>query len=189
MHAAPASTSAASSAASSQRRVDLGPGAIENLCAHQTDYAAMDGIDRNGRVQKHAEVTIVAGSSEAVFAVGVARKVEFRGVLDRQHVATRRALAGEPSRGGEHLAIADRAMIEEAAKGQLLVTVIRQRMDAGGRFLTHRIQQLRPNPAQTCIAKAPEIVLQHRIGPCSMFAATESQFTTQGNRFALVRTP
>jgi hypothetical protein len=80
-------------------------------------------------------------------------------------------------------------MIEKAAKGQLLVTVIRQRMDAGGRFLTHRIQQLRPNPAKTFIAKAPEILLQHRIGPCSMFVATESQFAPQGNRFALVRTP
>ncbi len=30
--------------------IDLGPGAIENLCADQTDYAAMDGIDRDGRV-------------------------------------------------------------------------------------------------------------------------------------------
>ena len=124
-----------------------------------------------------------------MFAVGVAGKVEFRGVLDRQHVATHRTLAGEPSSRGEHLAIADRAMIEEAAKGQLLVTVIRQRMDAGGRFLTHRIQQLRSNLAKTRIAKTPEIILQHRIGPCSMFAATESQFTAHGNRFALVRTP
>jgi hypothetical protein len=69
-----------------------------------------------------------------VFAAGVARKVEFRGVLDRQHVATHRSLAGEPSGGGEHLAIADRAMIQEAAKGQLLITVLRQRMEAGGRF-------------------------------------------------------
>jgi hypothetical protein len=80
-------------------------------------------------------------------------------------------------------------MIEEAAKGQLLVTVIRQRMGAGGRFPTHRIQQLRPNPAKTCIAKAPEIIQQHPIGSRSMFAATESQFTPQGNRFALARTP
>ncbi len=112
-----------------------------------------------------------------MFAVGVTGEVEFRGVLDRQHVPTRRALAGEPSSGGEHLAIADRAMIEEAAKGQLLVTVMRQRMDAGSRFLTHRIQQLRPNPAKTCIAKPTEIILQHRIGPCFIFAATESQFT------------
>ena len=30
--------------------VDLGPGAVENLSAHQTDYPAMDGIDRDGRV-------------------------------------------------------------------------------------------------------------------------------------------
>ena len=80
-------------------------------------------------------------------------------------------------------------MIEEAAKGQLLVTVIRQRMDAGGRLLTHRIKQLRADAAKTRIAKAPEIILQHRIGPCSTFAVTESQFQTQGNRFALMRTP
>jgi hypothetical protein len=75
--------------------LDLGPGAIENLCAHQTNDAATNRIDRNGRVQKQAEVTIVAGSSEAVFAVGVAGEAEFRGVLDRQHVAPCRALAGE----------------------------------------------------------------------------------------------
>lgn len=80
-------------------------------------------------------------------------------------------------------------MIEEAAKGQLLVAVLRKRMDAAGRFLTHRIEQFRANPAKTRIAKAPEIILQHRIGPCSMFAATESQFKPQGNRFAFVRTP
>lgn len=68
-------------------RVDLGRGAIENLCAHQTNDAATNRIDRNGRVQKQAELTIVAGSSEAVFAVGVTGEVEFRSVLDRQHVA------------------------------------------------------------------------------------------------------
>ena len=30
--------------------VDLFSGAVENLSAHQTDYPAMDGIDRDGRV-------------------------------------------------------------------------------------------------------------------------------------------
>jgi hypothetical protein len=38
----------------------------------------MHRIDRNGRVQKQAEVAVVAGSSEAMFAVGVAGEVEFR---------------------------------------------------------------------------------------------------------------
>ena len=169
--------------------LDLGPGAIENLCAHQSNDTAMNRIDRNGRVQKQAEITIVSGSPEATFAVGVAGEVEFRGVLDRQHVPSGRALAGESSSGGEHFAIADRAMIEKAAKGQFLVTVIRQHMDAGGRLLTHRIEQFRANPAKTRIAKTPKIILQHRIGPYSMFDATESQFTPQGNRFALARTP
>ena len=65
-------------------------------------------------------------------------------------------------------------MIEEAAEGQLLVTVIRQRVDAGSRLLTHRIRQRRAGAAETRIAKPPEIILQHRIGPRSMFAVTES---------------
>ena len=55
-------------------------------------------------------------------------------------------------------------------------------MDAGSRLLTHRIQQRRADAAKTRIAKAPEIILQHRIGLCLMFAATESQFTPQGNQ-------
>src|ERR1700677_4009231 len=50
--------------------------------------------------------------------------------------------------------IADRAMIEEAAKSQFLIAVIRQRVDAGGRLLTHRIKQLRADAAKTRIAKA-----------------------------------
>jgi hypothetical protein len=38
-------------------------------------------------------------------------------------------------------------------------------MDAGGRLLTHRVEQFCANPAKTRIAKAPEIILQHRSGP------------------------
>ena len=124
-----------------------------------------------------------------MFAVGMTGEVEFRCVLDRQHMASDRAITRVASRGGEHLVIADRAVIEEAAKGQFLVAVIRQRMDAGGRLLTHCLQQCRADPAKTRIAEAPEIILQHRIGPCSMFAVRKSQFPTQGNRFGLVRTP
>jgi hypothetical protein len=36
--------------------IDLGRGAIENLCAHQTNDAPTHRIDRNGRVQKQAKV-------------------------------------------------------------------------------------------------------------------------------------
>src|SRR5208337_2601043 len=65
----------------------------------------------------------------------------------------------------EHLATADRAVIEKATKGQLLVAVIRQRMDAGGRVLTHRIQQIRTDAPKPRIAKAPKIILKHANRP------------------------
>src|SRR5271166_935175 len=74
-------------------------------------------------------------------------------------------MAGKPSSGGEHPAIADRAVIEKATKGQLLVAVIRQRMDAGGRVLTHRIQQIRTDAPEPRIAKAPKILLKHANRP------------------------
>src|SRR5208283_1998763 len=131
----------------------------------QADHAAMDRIDRNGRVQKQAEVAVIAGPPEAVFAGGMAGEVEFRRVLDRQHVTPGRSMAGKPSSGGEHLAIADRTVIEKATKGQLLVAVIRQPTDAGGRVLTHRIQQIRTDAPKPRIAKAPKIILKHANRP------------------------
>ena len=94
-----------------------------------------------------------------MLAVGVAGEVELRRVLDRQHMASGRALAGELSRGDEHLAIADRTVIEEAAKGQFLIAVIRQRVDAGGRLLTHCLEQFCADAAKARIAKAPEVIL------------------------------
>jgi len=51
-------------------------------------------------------------------------------------------------------------VIEEPANGQLLVAAVRQRVNASGWLLTHRIQQFRADTLKTCIPKAPKIFLQ-----------------------------
>jgi len=50
-------------------------------------------------------------------------------------------------------------VVEEPTEGKLLVAVVRQRVDARGRFLTHRIQKIRTDAPKTRIAKAPNILL------------------------------
>jgi hypothetical protein len=125
--------------------IDLVPGAVENPRAHKADHAASDGVDSDGRVQEQTKVAVIAGTSEAAFAGNVTREVELGGVLDRQYVPSSRPPAGKAPRGGQHLAMADRAVIKKATKTKRFVAVFRQGMHAGRRLLAHCFQQTRAN--------------------------------------------
>jgi hypothetical protein len=169
--------------------IDFVPGAVENPRAHEADHAASDGVDSDDRVQEQTKVAVIAGTSEAAFAGNVTREVELGGVLDRRHVPSSRAPASEAPRGGQHLAIADRAVIKKATKTKRFVAVFRQGMYAGRGPLAHRSQQTRANAALTRITEATKIFLNHanRVPPTP--AETKSQIESCRNRFALVRLP
>ena len=83
----------------------------------------MRGVDGDGRMQEQPKIAVIAGTPEAAFADCMARKVEFGRILDGQHVPPSRTLASIAPRGGQHLGVADRAVVEEAAERELLVAV------------------------------------------------------------------
>ena len=74
---------------------------------------------------------------------------------------TGRTLAGGTPGGSQHLATADRAVVEETADGKCLVAIFRLGVDAGRGLPAHCLQQTRANTAQTRIAKPAEIFLNH----------------------------
>ena len=119
----------------------------------------------------------------------MAGEVELRRVLDRQHVPPGRTLAGEPPGRGQHLVSADTGVVEETAKGQRLVAVLRQRMQAGRRLLTHRLQQTRANAPKTRITEPTKIFLHHEADLLPMIEATESQLRTERKSFRTYANP
>jgi hypothetical protein len=66
---------------------------------------------------------------------------------------------------GEHFRLADRLVVEEAPKGDGLVAVRCQRMQAHRRLAPHRFKQLRPQPAPARITK-PAKILRVRLRRC-----------------------
>jgi len=169
--------------------VHLGVRAVENLRTDQADHAAMDGIHRDGWMQEQPEITVVAGSPKAGLAGSMAGEVELRRVLDRQHVPPGRTLAGEPPGRGQHLVSADAGVVEETAKGQRLVAVFRQRMQAGRRLLTHGLQQTRANAAKTRITEPTKIFLNHEADLLPILRATGSQLRSKRKSFRTYANP
>ena len=98
-------------------------------------------------------------------------------------------LAGEPPGRGQHLVSADAAVVEETAKGQRLVTVLRQRMQASRRLLTHRLQQTRANAAKTRITEPTKIFLNHEADLSPTLTATESQLRSGRKSFRTYANP
>jgi 3-methyladenine DNA glycosylase Mpg len=115
----------------------------------------MDCIHSNGWVQKQTNVEVIAGPTKAALALGVTREVKFRRILNCKHVPPIRTKASDPCSCRKHFTVADRIMVKEATEGELLVTIIRQPMNARSRLPAHRIEQIRTDAPKTRIAKAP----------------------------------
>jgi hypothetical protein len=77
-------------------------------------------------------------------------------LLYRQDMAPGRTLAGELTGRGQHLTMADRAVVEEATECERLVAVFSQSTDVRRRLLRHRFQQTRTPATQSRITKATQ---------------------------------
>src|SRR5271157_2586367 len=164
-------------------------GAVEYLRADQPDHAAIGRVDGDGWMQKQTKIAVIAGTPEAALAGGVAGEVEFRRILNRQHVPPDCTLAGETPSGSQHLAMADRGMVKEAAKGKRLVAISRQGMNTGRGLFTHRLQQTCADTTQTRITKATKIFLNHTTRPPRRSGPRNHGSSRRQSRFALVRPP
>ena len=150
---------------------------------NQTDHAPMGGVDGDGRMQEQATIAVIAGAPEAALADGMAWKVEFGRILDGQHMAPCRTLASIAPRGGQHLGVADRAVVEEAAERELLIAVFRQDMDTRRGLLSHCVQQPRADTAQAGHHQSSRDRPEPRESSPKSSGGTESQLRTEEKSF------
>jgi hypothetical protein len=116
-------------------------------------------------MNKQTYIAPVAGQPKATLTLDVIGKVEFRGILDRQHMPVLHPPARRPTGCDQHLGMANTAVIQEAAKGERLKAVIRQGMDAHRWLLAHSGQQPCANPTKPGITKTTKIVPTHANRP------------------------
>src|SRR5208283_443239 len=144
-----------------RRERALAFGAVDHLGTDQSNQPTLLGVHRDNRMHQHTKVLAIPHGAEAALAPGVGGVIQLRGIRDRQHVPPGRALGGLPAGMDQHLAHADRRVVEEAVELAGLAAVLGQCVQAHGPLLLHRRQQAVANLGQAAVAKAAELWLIH----------------------------
>lgn len=121
----------------------------------------MIGVHRDDRVHQHADVLAVAHRAEAPLAGGMPGEIQLRRVHHRQRMPSGSTLTGQLTGVGQHLAAADRLVVEEVAEPTGLIPALAQHVQAHGLVLLHRAQQVIAGRGQALVAKSPELRLCH----------------------------
>ena len=135
---------------------DLARGAVQHHAVDQADHTASDCVDRQHRVQEQADILAVAALAEAVLAGFVGGEMQFRRVLDRQHMSAGDPPSGLLARARQHLLRGHLWIGQEAAELQRLIAVSGQPMHAQGASLLHRPQHRHAHFRQPFVAKLPK---------------------------------
>lgn len=169
---------------------ELARDAVHHDAVHQPDHSSPLGIHRQHRMQEQPQVLAVARRAKSPLARPVGGEMQLRRVLDRQHMATGRALPAQPSRRRQHLLRRHRGVGQKPAKPQRLIAVAGQPVPAQRPMPLHRRQQCLSNAGQPLVTKTPKTALDHANRTlCRIATRIDPGFSLLGNSFRTCAKP